>query len=179
MFLSTPVPSIISTVMWMISWVSEHACLIRYWHRYDILCLWTGTSSQLQSFLKHTNSQSPSIKFTVEVGGSSLHFFDLKNSRILWWSQRAQTKRKECHWHIYATKTRGGGDDGQTRTLCFPNRTWTQEPEEIRLGFLCQWEAYRPCHWTDIHMLGVKHWSRRDLNSESTEGGTAHRCGHG
>ena len=55
---------------------------ITYWHRYvdDILCLWTGSLSQLQEFHKVLNSQFPAIKFTVEVGGDKINYLDLSIS---------------------------------------------------------------------------------------------------
>jgi hypothetical protein len=60
---------------------------IQYWYRYvdDILCLWKGSTDQLTDFLKYINDLYPSIKFTLEVGGSSINFLDLtislKNGR--------------------------------------------------------------------------------------------------
>ena len=52
---------------------------IYYWHRYvdDVLCTWTGPRDLLLEFLKYLNNQYPSIKFTLEVGGSSINFLDL------------------------------------------------------------------------------------------------------
>ena len=63
--------------------VFSSACMLTqyvgYWHRYvdDVLCLWTGPVDQLNNFLDFLNSQYPSIKFTLEVGGKSINFLDL------------------------------------------------------------------------------------------------------
>jgi len=60
---------------------SGHALLshIGYWFRYvdDILCLWTGPPDLLNGFLLFLNLMYASIKFTLEVGGSSINFLDL------------------------------------------------------------------------------------------------------
>jgi hypothetical protein len=50
-----------------------------YWHRYvdDVLCTWTGNQDLLSEFLNYLNAQHPSIKFTLEVGGSTVNFLDL------------------------------------------------------------------------------------------------------
>jgi len=53
---------------------------VHYWCRYvdDVLCLWHGNTEQLTDFLHFINSSLyPSIKFTLEVGGSSINFLDL------------------------------------------------------------------------------------------------------
>ena len=52
---------------------------IEYWYKYvdDILCLWSGSLTQLNDFLAILNSQFPSIKFTIEVGGTNINFLDL------------------------------------------------------------------------------------------------------
>ena len=43
----------------------------------DILCAWSGPQELLGEFLVYLNSQYPSIKFTLEVGNSSINFLDL------------------------------------------------------------------------------------------------------
>ena len=55
---------------------------IHYWHRYvdDILCAWTGPQELLGEFLEYLNKIYPSIKFTLEIGGSSINFLDLNIS---------------------------------------------------------------------------------------------------
>ena len=52
---------------------------VYYWHRYvdDILFTWTGLVELLCEFLRYLNIFHPSIKFTLEVGGSSINFLDL------------------------------------------------------------------------------------------------------
>ena len=52
---------------------------IDYWFRYidDILCLRTGSVHLLNYFLSYINSLYPSIKFTLEIGGSQINFLDL------------------------------------------------------------------------------------------------------
>lgn len=52
---------------------------VGYWHRYvdDVLCLWTGSHDKLKKFQSHINLLYPSIKFTLEVGGTSINFLDL------------------------------------------------------------------------------------------------------
>ena len=53
-----------------------------YWYRYvdDILCTWTGHQDLLSEFLMYLNSQYPSIKFTLDIGGSTVNFLDLSIS---------------------------------------------------------------------------------------------------
>jgi len=43
------------------------------WFRYvdDIFCIWNGSISELQNFHRHLNSLEPSIKLTLEMGGTS------------------------------------------------------------------------------------------------------------
>lgn len=52
---------------------------VKYWYRYvdDILCLWTGTNRQLNTFLEHLNSHHKNMQFTMELGGKSINFLDL------------------------------------------------------------------------------------------------------
>jgi len=51
---------------------------IQYWFRYvdDVLCLWTGPHKILQNFLSFINSLYRTTKFTLEVGGQHINFFD-------------------------------------------------------------------------------------------------------
>jgi hypothetical protein len=68
-----------------------------YWHRYvdDVLCAWTGPRDLLMEFLAYLNKQYPSIKFTLEVGGTSINYLDLTIS-----------KRDGCHeFEIYRKDT--------------------------------------------------------------------------
>jgi hypothetical protein len=58
----------------------QHLKNIVYWHRYvdDILCLWTGTNRQLDSFLNHLNSLHPKISFSMEKDANgTINFLDL------------------------------------------------------------------------------------------------------
>ena len=52
---------------------------ICYWYRYvdDIICLWTGTLRQLNTFMSFINSLHQSIEFTLEYGGHKINFLDL------------------------------------------------------------------------------------------------------
>jgi len=56
---------------------------IRYWHRYvdGVLCMWSGSISELHDFLNLLNSKHSNIKFTIEVGGNTINFLDLSISR--------------------------------------------------------------------------------------------------
>jgi hypothetical protein len=51
-----------------------------FYYRYvdDILGLWTGTKRQLDLFLTNLNIINDSIKFTMEVGGNSISFLDIR-----------------------------------------------------------------------------------------------------
>ena len=42
-----------------------------------MLCLWTGSIPQLHEFLALINGFYPSIKFTLEIGGSTINFLDI------------------------------------------------------------------------------------------------------
>lgn len=56
---------------------------IKFWFRYvdDILCLWAGTSRQLDAFLNYINQINRKIKFTMEIENqSSINFLDLNIS---------------------------------------------------------------------------------------------------
>jgi len=50
-----------------------------YWYRYvhDVLCLWTGSTGELNHFLTFINSLYPTIQFTLEIGGQKINFLDL------------------------------------------------------------------------------------------------------
>ena len=52
---------------------------IVYWRRYvdDVLCTWTGHRDLCLEFLAYLNKHYPSIKFTLEVGGTSINFLNL------------------------------------------------------------------------------------------------------
>jgi len=53
-----------------------------YWYRYvdDIICTWTVHQDLLREFLMYLNIQYPSIKFTLDIGGSTINFLDLSIS---------------------------------------------------------------------------------------------------
>ena len=53
---------------------------LSYFGRYrdDCLSLWNGSESRLKEFFEFMNSLDPNIKFTMEIGGKSLCFLDLK-----------------------------------------------------------------------------------------------------
>ena len=63
---------------------SEHPLTqhVAYWFRYvdDVLCLWTGSIPQLHEFLAFINGFYPTIKFTPEIGGSTINFLDINIS---------------------------------------------------------------------------------------------------
>ena len=49
------------------------------WKRYidDILCIWTGSRSQLDGFLDRLNKIHPSMKFTWSISDTQVQFLDL------------------------------------------------------------------------------------------------------
>ena len=49
------------------------------WKRYidDILCIWPGPPTELDSFLQYLNKSHPTIKFTYESSTNSVNFLDL------------------------------------------------------------------------------------------------------
>lgn len=51
-----------------------------FWARYidDVFCVYTGSDTSLDSFLKTLNSYHSKIQFTLEVGRKTLNFLDLK-----------------------------------------------------------------------------------------------------
>ena len=63
------------------------------WKRYidDILCIWPGTQSEVQSFINYLNSAHDTIKFTHECSDNSVDFLDItiykgnrfRNSQLL------------------------------------------------------------------------------------------------
>mgnify|MGYP000914694660 CR=1 FL=1 len=63
---------------------SDHPlfALIVLWRRYidDIFCIWTGSEQALHQLLEVLNGLYPSIQFTIEAGGATLNFHDLKIS---------------------------------------------------------------------------------------------------
>ena len=52
---------------------------LKCWFRFrdDTLVLWRGTVEGLQAFFRDLNAFDAYLQFTVEIGGSSLHFLDL------------------------------------------------------------------------------------------------------
>ena len=48
------------------------------WYRDDCICLWHGTTERLDEFFQFINTLSLDLKFTMELGGNSLCFLDLK-----------------------------------------------------------------------------------------------------
>jgi len=61
---------------------SPRAHFIRAWMRYvdDVVCIWCGSINEAPLFLQELNSYDPGIKFTIEIGGNTLSFVDLKLS---------------------------------------------------------------------------------------------------
>ena len=78
---------------------------ILYYGRYrdDCLVLWCGIEDKLDSFLTFLNEQSPDLKFTMEIGGKSICFLDLKISII---NQKLVTTvySKPTDSHLYLHK---------------------------------------------------------------------------
>eukprot|EP00079_Xenopus_tropicalis_P033236 XP_017947007.1 PREDICTED: uncharacterized protein LOC108645773 [Xenopus tropicalis] len=58
---------------------NEYKHYIQSYMRYvdDTFFLWTGTTEQLQSFMEYLNDVHSTIKFTVEVHKTCLHFLDV------------------------------------------------------------------------------------------------------
>ena len=58
---------------------SPFSSSVSFWSRYvdDILCIWTGTKVEIESFSSFLNNLRPSIEFTLEGGGNSIPFLDL------------------------------------------------------------------------------------------------------
>ena len=54
---------------------SELKCWFRF--RDDTFVLWRGSVERLQAFFQRLNTFDPNLQFTMEIGGSSLHFLDL------------------------------------------------------------------------------------------------------
>ena len=52
---------------------------LRSWYRFrdDTFALWRGTIQRLHAFFADLNSFDSHLKFTMDIGGSSLHFLDL------------------------------------------------------------------------------------------------------
>ena len=51
-------------------------------HFFFFFSLWKGSMEMLESFYNFLNSLNPDLKFTVEVGGKSICFLDLRISII-------------------------------------------------------------------------------------------------
>ena len=58
---------------------ASHALL---WHRYvdDILCFWTGTDSELTSFLEDLNGFDPQLSFSSQIAGHNANYLDISIS---------------------------------------------------------------------------------------------------
>ena len=52
---------------------------LKCWFRFrdDTMVLWRGSVERLQAFFKALNEYDSHLRFTMEVGGRSLHFLDL------------------------------------------------------------------------------------------------------
>ena len=61
------------------AFLAQEPILPLVWKRYidDILCIWTGTRSQLDSFLDGLNKAHHSIKFTWSISDTQIQFLDL------------------------------------------------------------------------------------------------------
>ena len=61
------------------AFLAQEPILPLVWKRYidDILCIWTGTRSQLDSFLDRLNKTHHSIKFTWSISDTQIQFLDL------------------------------------------------------------------------------------------------------
>jgi hypothetical protein len=60
--------------------VSKFRNNVQFWYRYvdDVVCLWTGSTRQLDMFLKEINTLNKSIQFTMEIeANNSLNFLDI------------------------------------------------------------------------------------------------------
>ena len=57
---------------------------IIYWYRYvdDVLCMWNGGVDKLNKFPAYLNSLYPSIRFTLEIGGTSINFLDMNMDTV-------------------------------------------------------------------------------------------------
>ena len=57
---------------------------IRTWLRYidDVFCIWCGPTCEAHLFLEELNNYDPSIRFTIEMGGNTISFLDLKISLV-------------------------------------------------------------------------------------------------
>ena len=83
--IGSPLSSLISEVFMdrLVGWdarlQNRH---IGYCHHYvdNICCLWDGDGAQLDEFVASSDSCYPSIKFTVEYGGDSINFLDIRIS---------------------------------------------------------------------------------------------------
>jgi hypothetical protein len=79
---------------------------IYQWHRYvdDILCIWTGDDASLQGFHEALNQFHPKLKFSLEKGGTSINFLDLKISLV----QSPNTNSLQLDFDIYRKPTYTG-----------------------------------------------------------------------
>ena len=61
------------------AFLAQEPILPLVWKRYidDILCIWTGTRSQIDSFLDRLNRAHHSIKFTWSISDTQIQFLDL------------------------------------------------------------------------------------------------------
>ena len=48
----------------------------------DILCIWTGSEASLQTFHEALNHYHPKLKFSLELGGASINYLDLRISLV-------------------------------------------------------------------------------------------------
>jgi len=63
---------------------ASEARFVHTWARYvdDVLCIWTGNTHNLQGLLQSLNTFDPAMKFTMELGGSSINYLDLRISLV-------------------------------------------------------------------------------------------------
>ena len=77
-----------------------------YYGRYrdDCLALWAGEESRLQFFLEFMNTLDEKLKFTMEIGGDSICFLDLKisikNNKL---ETTVYSKPTDSHLYLHAT----------------------------------------------------------------------------
>lgn len=53
---------------------------VLFWGRYvhDVFCIYNGHNNSLSALLDTLNSFHPNIKFTLEIGGKTINFLDMK-----------------------------------------------------------------------------------------------------
>ena len=61
------------------SFLAQEPILPLVWKRYidDILCIWTGTRSELDSFLDRLNKAHRTLRFTWSISDKHIEFLDL------------------------------------------------------------------------------------------------------